>query len=386
MKILFAGIIGRYPWGGVTWCSLMYLLGLRQLGHDVFYIEDTCECNYDPEKNSIRENPSYAVRYIGEVLSAFELGNCWSYVDHLGRHHGQPAETVRRYCADADLFLVLSGGCWIWRDHYLAIPHRVFVDSDPAFTQLALDRAREKQTEDVQKNWYLDFFTQYTTLFTFGSNIGTPHCAVPVGPLRWHHTWQPVCTDLWKPKTSPLPSRHLWTTLMTWQIKSFEDIGGNKDSEFLKILSLSESCRRVGIEIEIAVNGPLDLLRDSGWRCINAMSISSNPWLYHHYITSSRAEFSVAKHTYVSTNSGWFSDRTICYLASGKPAVVQQTGFTNHLPSGEGLFAWTTQEEALEAMKMVERDYAHHSARAREITMDCFRSEEVLSSLLKHIT
>ena len=385
MRIVFAGIIGRYPWGGVTWCSLMYLLGFQQMGHEVYYLEDTSECNYDPEQNSISEDPSYALRYTHEILSAFGMGERWCHVDHTGKHHGIPREKFQRICASADLFIVLSGGCWVWREHYLAIPRRAFIDSDPAFTQIALDRARTGAATNPSQKWYVDFFRNYTHHFTFGSNIGTAHCDLPVGDINWHHTWQPVSTSIWNPHPSPLPERPVYTTLMTWQIESFEDIGGNKDMEFLKILNLPKKCDPGKIQFEIAVNGPRQFLRSHGWRCLDAMAVSGDPWRYHHYITSSRGEFSVAKHTYVATHSGWFSDRSICYLASGKPVVVQETGFSRHLPIGEGLLAWRTEEEAHEGLMEISRDPQRHQKAAREIAMEYFRDVTVLSRLLNEI-
>lgn len=385
MRIIFAGIMGRYPWGGVTWCSLMYLLGLRDMGHDVYYLEDTCECNYDPEQVAISEDPSYALRYTHEILSAFGLGDRWCHVDHTGRHHGISREMFAGICATADLFIVLSGGCWVWRDHYLSIPRRVFIDSDPAFTQIALDRARAGADTNPSRKWYVDFFRNYTHHFTFGSNIGTERCDIPVGDIQWLHTWQPVNIDLWKPGSSPLPSRSVFTTLMTWQIESFEDIGGNKDAEFLKILNLSNVCKKDGIEFELAINGPRKLLRDHGWRCLDAMAVSGDPWRYHQYITSSGGEFSVAKHTYVATNSGWFSDRTICYLAAGKPVVVQETGFSHHLPVGDGLLSWSTEEQAQESLKEISATPRRHQLAAREIAMEHFRDKVILKRMLDQI-
>ena len=134
MKILFAGIIARYPFGGVSWCSLMYLIGLRALGHEVFYIEDTGECIYDPEQDTISLDPAYGTQYIHRALEPFGFGDRWSFVNYDGAYHGASQETVRAYCSDADLFLNLSGGSWFWRDEYARIPRRVFIDSDPVFT------------------------------------------------------------------------------------------------------------------------------------------------------------------------------------------------------------------------------------------------------------
>lgn len=385
MRIILAGIIGRYPWGGVTWCSLMYLLGLRRLGHEVWYLEDTCECNYDPEINALATEPGYALRYISESLTPFGFRDRWCYVDYMGSHHGIPRDRWREICRSADLLLVLSGGVWVWRDEYLAIPLKAFIDSDPAFTQLALHQALRNAATDEKKRWYVDFFRAYDRHFTFGRAIGTPECSLPTGGFHWIPTTQPVCTDLWQP--SPLPPRRTWTTVMTWVIESFRDVGGNKDQEFLRVLDLpGRFPRGGGPELELAVNGPRDFLASHGWRCIDAFSVSRDPWRYRDYLSGSRGEFSVAKHTYVATRCGWFSDRTACYLAAGRPAVVQDTGFSRWLPAGEGLVAWTTPEEAVEGLLRVERDLPRHARAARRLAREHLSSERVLAALLDHCT
>lgn len=367
MKILFAGIIARYPFGGVTWCSLMYLLGLRALGHEVFYIEDTGECVYDPVLNTRATDPSYGTNYIHAALAPYGLGERWAFVNYDGTYHGRSAEDVRRFCADADLYLNLSGGSWFWRDEYARIPHSAFIDSDPAFTQLAIAKAEP---------WYVDFFTRFGRLFTFGANIGTSASPVPVGDFTWHKTWQPVTLDEWRPATESGPH---FTTVMTWQIESFADVGGNKDQEFVKFLELPS---RTSQSFELAINGPQRLLREHGWRTVAAMDVSRTPGEYRDFIHRSRAEFGVAKHTYVVNRSGWFSDRTECYLASGRPALVQDTGWTAHVPAGEGLLAFSTPEEALAGIERINADYARQARRAREIASEHFDATRVLMRLL----
>jgi hypothetical protein len=367
MKILFAGIIARYPFGGVTWCSLMYLLGLRALGHEVFYIEDTGEVVYDPVLDTRSLDPSYGTNYIHESLKPFGLGDRWSFVNYDGSYHGQGAEVVRRFCADADLFINLSGGSWFWRDEYARIPRSAFIDSDPAFTQLALAK---------NEPWYVEFFTRFNHLFTFGANIGTPASSVPVGPFQWHKTWQPVTLDDW---TNGLDPVDRFSTVMTWKIESFTDVGGNKDQEFVKFIDLPS---RTAQRLELAVNGPQTLLREHGWHTVDAMGISTNLWDYREFIQRSKAEFGVAKHTYVSTRSGWFSDRTECYLAAGRPALVQDTGWSAHLPNGEGLLAFTSPDEALAGIDAINANYPAHAARAREIAAEHFAAPRVLARLL----
>ncbi|MGE3509187.1 MAG: glycosyltransferase family 1 protein [Vicinamibacterales bacterium] len=371
MKILFAGIIARYPFGGVTWCSLMYLLGLRALGHEVFYIEDTGECVYDPVQNTRATDPTYGTSYIHAALAPHGLGDRWCFVNYDGTYHGRSAEDVRRYCADADVYLNLSGGSWFWRDEYARIPRRAFIDSDPAFTQLAIAKADP---------WYVDFFTRFDRLFTFGANIGTPASPIPVGDFTWHKTWQPVTLDDWR--TSAPPGPH-FSTVMTWQIESFADVGGNKDQEFLAYLDLPS---RTSQSFELAINGPQALLRDHGWGTVPAMEYSRTPGRYRDFIHHSRAEFGVAKRTYVANRSGWFSDRTECYLASGRPALVQDTGWAAHLPAGEGLLAFSTPDEALAGIDRINSDYARHARRASELAVEHFEAGRVLSRLLAEVT
>ena len=367
MKILFAGIIARHPFGGVTWCSLMYLLGLRALGHEVLYIEDTGECVYDPIQNARTTDPSYGTDYIQRSLEPFGLGERWSFVNYDGTYYGRSSDDVRRFCADADLFLNLSGGSWFWRDEYLLIPRRAFIDSDPAFTQLAIAKAEP---------WYVKFFQQFSHLFTFGSNIGTPACAIPVGDFLWHKTWQPVVLDEWQTDRA---FRDRFSTVMTWAIESFADVGGNKDEEFIKYLDLPS---RTSQPLELAINGPQALLRAHGWSTVAAMGVSRSTDDYRDFIQASKAEFGVAKQTYVATHSGWFSDRTECYLASGRPALVQDTGWTAHLPSGEGLLAFSSPDEALAGIDAINGSYQAHARRAREIASDHFDADRVLPRLL----
>ncbi len=368
MKIVLAGIIARYPYGGVTWCSLMYLLGLRALGHDVCYIEDTGECIYDPVQNAQSTDPSYGTRYIHDALEPFGLGDRWSFVNYDGSHHGASHDTVRRWCRDADLFINLSGGSWFWRDEYAAIPRKIFIDSDPVFTQLALAKGDA---------WYVDFFRRFDRHFTFGANIGTPASPVPTSGFTWHHTWQPVVLDQW---ATAMPPGDRFTTVMTWKIESFTDVDGNKDREFVRVIDLPS---RTPARFELAVNGPQSLLREHGWQTVDAMSVSRSLWDYRAFIQRSKAEFGVAKHAYVSQRSGWFSDRTECYLAAGRPAVVQDTGWSAHLPAGTGLVPFTTPEEAIDGLARVEADYATHARRASEIAREHFDAARVLPRLLE---
>jgi hypothetical protein len=350
----------------------MYLLGLRALGHEVFYLEDTGECVYDPELNVRSLDPGYGTALIQSVLEPHGLGESWAFVNYDGAYHGRSAAEVRRWCADADLFLNLSGGSWFWRDEYRTIPHRAFIDSDPGFTQLAIAKAVP---------WYVDFFRGFDRLFTFGANIGTPASPVPTGEFTWRPTWQPVTLGEWCTEEPPAHDR--FTTVMTWQTESFRDVGGDKDQEFMAYLDLPA---RTAQPFLLAVNGPSTLLQGNGWDTVEAMAISRTPGEYRDFIRGSRAEFGVAKHTYVATRSGWFSDRTECYLAAGRPALVQDTGWSAHLPEGEGLLAFSNLDEALAGIDRLNAAYERHARSAREIAREHFDAERVLTRLLEEAT
>ena len=359
MKILFAGIIARYPFGGVTWCSLMYLLGLRALGHEVFYIEDTGECVYDPVQNTRATDPGYGTSYIHDALEPFGLGDRWSFVNYDGTYHGRSADDVRRYAADADLFINLSGGSWFWRDEYARIPRKVFIDSDPAFTQLAIAKAEP---------WYVEFFQRFDHLFTFGSNIGTPRVA-GARPARSRGTRRGSRSRSTTGARRAPPgdgSRRV----MTWQIESFTDVGGNKDQEFVRFIDLPS---RTPQRFELAINGPQQLLREHGWDTVDAMQRVANAADYRDFIHRSKAEFGVAKHTYVATRSGWFSDRTECYLAVGPAGARAGHGLDGAPAAGEGLLAFSTPDEAVAGIDRINGDYdAARATRPREIAREHF--------------
>ena len=167
---------------------------------------------------------------------------------------------------------------------------------------------------------------------------------------------------------------------MTWQIESFTDVGGNKDQEFVKFIDLPS---RTPQRVELAINGPQALLQRYGWETVDAMAVSRTPAQYREFIRRSKGEFGVAKHTYVANRSGWFSDRTECYLAAGRPALVQDTGWTAHLPSGDGLLAFSTLDEAIAGIDRINTHYDQHARRASEIAREHFDARRVLPRLLE---
>lgn len=376
--LILAGIIGRYPVGGVTWCAIQYIAGFQRLGYEVFYLEDTGECGFDPGSNAITKDPSYSINYIHRHLEMVGLQDSWAYVDHTGCFHGKSRQQVADFCGEAQVMVNLSGGCWFARPEYEGL-QRIFIDTDPGFTQRNIAEGRTMDANWTGYGSYADFFSAHKTLFTFALNVGSPTCCLPETEFCWHPTMQPLVLEFWP--IAPPPPQAPYTTILSWRNDSFSGMGMGKSSEILQMIDLpSKSPQR--ILLAIAGRAPTDLLSQHGWELTDAVAATIDPFAYQAFIQSSRAEVGFAKAMYVETHSGWFSDRTQCYLASGRPALVRDTGFSMILPIGEGLLTFTSEQEIICGMEEIERDYSHHSRRAREIAEDYFSADKVLRNLL----
>ena len=308
-RLVLAGIVGRYPVGGVTWCALQYIAGFQRLGYDVFYVEDTGECNFDPVQNAIATDPAYALDYIRRQLALVGLEDSWAYVDYQGGYHGKTQAQVAEACAGADLMVNLSGGCWMVRPEYERLP-KIFIDTDPGFTQQAIAEAGE--------GWYRDFFAAHDALFTFALRVGDPTARWPrrrsTGSRRSSR-----CSST-SGRVTPAPRDGPFTTILSWTTDSFPGIGKGKGDELLRLIELPE---RTSERILLAIAGkpPTELLAEHGWGLTDAVEATIDAEAYRRFIQSSKAELGFAKAMYVETRSGWFSDRTQCYLASGRPGA-----------------------------------------------------------------
>jgi hypothetical protein len=370
-RLVLAGIVGRYPVGGVTWCALQYIAGFQRLGYEVFYLEDTGECNFDPVQNAIATDPRYALDYIRRQLQLVGLKDAWAYVDYEGGYHGKTRAQVVEACKDADLMVNLSGGCWMVRPEYERLP-KVFIDTDPGFTQQAV--------ADAGEGWYRDFFAAHDALFTFALRVERPDCKLADTPFRWHPTIQPVELDFWP--VTPAPRDAPFTTILSWTTDSFPGIGKGKGDE---ILRMTEVPQRTSERILLAISGqpPTDVLAEHGWELTDAVEATIDAEAYRRFIQGSKAELGFAKAMYVETLSGWFSDRTQCYLASGRPALVRETGFSGLLPVGEGLLSFEDADGVLEGIERISADFGLHARRARAIAEEHFAGTTVLRSLLE---
>ena len=381
MRIIVTGLVGQYAFGGVAWDYLQYVAGFRQLGHEVFYLEDTETWPYDPVNATISADCSYNVRYLGEVMTRLGLGNQWIYRNAAdGTYHGVSEAETKKFCASADLFVNVSGCGWL-RPEYLAIPKKIFIDSDPMFTQIGLAIGMQEVINRIGAH---DFH------FTFAEHINASDCRVPHGGLKWIPTRQPIVLDWFPVPTTP--PRDVFTTVMNWvSYKPSEYAGetwGQKDVEFLKFLDLPA---RTPQQFEIAMGRgqgeqrPTELIRQHGWKIIEPDEALPDPWTYRDYLGSSKGEWSVAKEGYRKSRSGWFSCRSACYLALGRPCVLQDTGWSAHYQTGTGLFAFATLEEARAGIAAINADYARHSAGARAVAEKMFDARRVLGEMLEHI-
>ena len=376
LRIIVTGLIAQFPLGGVTWDYLQYVLGLRELGHDVYYVEDSGSWPYNPVEGGVAIDHRFNVAYLAGVMADFGLADRWAYrfpgeAQWFGLSDAQRTAVV----SSADLLINVSGSL-ADPEEYRAARRLAYIDTDPVFTQVRIvggEAAFRRQVDlhDVH--------------FSFGERLSP---AVPATGHRWRATRQPVVLAAWQPVES---RREVFTTVMNWtSYKSAEHDGkvyGQKDVEFERFLDLPG--RSPETTFELAVNSgktrrtPRARLAAKGWQLVHPDDVCPDVQSYRSYIRSSKAEWGVAKNGYVVGQPGWFSCRSACYLAAGRPVVVQETGFSSVLPVGEGLLAFRELEEAVAAVHDVEAYYPRHAAAAREIAVEYFDARRVLSRLVE---
>ena len=375
LRIIVTGLIAQYPLGGVTWDYFQYVLGLARLGHDVYYLEDTGQWPYNPHEGGVSKGCEFNVEYLAGLMARYGLSDKWAYrfpwqSQWFGLAQAQRTEVIR----SADLLINVSGVLERPED-YRQVRRLAYIDSDPVFTQVKLARGQT----DFRK-----LLDTHDVHFSFGEHLSA---AVPDTGHRWRPTRQPVVLAEWHPAT---PHRDVFTTVMNWTSYNPVVYGGQtygqKDVEFLRFLELPSQVAPT--VLEIAVNEgktrrtPRALLAHKGWRVVDPETVCPDLDSYRQYVESSKAEWSVAKNGYVVGQPGWFSCRSACYLAAGRPVVVQDTGFSAVLPVGEGLLPFTTVAEAVAAIQDVEGHYTRHAQAARAVAEACFDSDKVLTRLI----
>jgi hypothetical protein len=383
--VVVLGMMGRTPFAGVGWQVLHYLEGLRRLGCDVTYLEDTGNWPYDADQNTITDDCRYTITYIGRLMAWCGLSDRWAYraASQGGRLHGPAAARVDELLRQADALINLTGAT-VLRDEHLRVPVRIFLETDPVLPQIEIAQGCR---------FTIDLLSAHTHHFTFGENLGAPDCGVPLGRFDYQPTRQPVVLEWWdlhRAASLPPGADGRFTTVASWS-QSGKDIEWrgeiytwSKHHEFLKFLSLPGRAGKV-FELALACDDAetLRLLAGHGWRVVDALALSKDALPYRDYILGSRGEFTVAKDQNVRLRSGWFSDRSACYLAAGKPVITQDTGFGNVLPTGRGLFAFRTMSDVLAAIDAIESDYEGHGRAARGVAAEYFNAEKVVGSLLR---
>ncbi len=383
-RIIVTGYVGYIPVGGVAWDYLQYPIGLARLGYDVFYHEDTLEWPYDPLKQERTLDAEYSAQYIEKFFEHYapELSNRWHYL-HVGKESfGMSRSRFTEIARTADLFLNISGASFIPEE---LSPNcvKVFIDTDPGYNQI---RMAQKMAQTSKMPGFLTAHDQY---FSYAENINSEDCLLPTFEVHWKTTRMPIVLDLWEPFGNELPSkREPWTTVLTWsEFKGKLVYNGveyeGKGVEFEKIMELPQ---RVDFSFEIAVGGnttPVERLTQNGWKVLHGPDVTRTPQKYQQFIAKSRGEISVAKNVYVALRTGWFSCRSACYLATGRPTVLQNTGFDKVFPTDKGIKVFDNLNEAVSSIREIESNYEVHAKAAHEIAEEYFDSKKVLSRLVK---
>ncbi|WP_207495205.1 glycosyltransferase family 1 protein [Aridibaculum aurantiacum] len=377
-KILVLGYIIRAPFGGLCFHHLQYLLSLKNLGHEVLFYEDSDDYPGYYNSQSIEIAKHLGFDFINKLFAYYGLENKWVFFDSgVNVWHGLSRNTFLNFCSQADIVLNLSG-VNVLREWWLKIPVRAFVDTDPVFTQI----------KNITDPKFKELAAAHTCHFSFGENIGRNTSLVPDDGFDWKETRQPVGIEIWKVATAVNCGR--WTTVLQWdaydKCEYSGEIYGMKSASFNNFIDLPA---RTGEKFELAIKADektIIWLENANWLTVGSLIPTKDSWSYQLYIAESKAEWSIAKQGYVKTRSGWFSERSLSYLASGKPVVVENTGFSDFLPVGEGVFCFSTLEEAVEHIARVNKEYARQCGNARTFVEEHFEGKSVLMSLLNRLS
>jgi hypothetical protein len=379
--IIVWGMLASFPFGGMTWQVLHYLVGLRKLGFDVWYVEDTDNEFLEPATFDW-QTVEYAanVAYLAKYMNWLGLGERWLFrppgTQDICLGAGQLDGLAKLY-KSADAVMNLCGYHALRPEHD-SINCLIYLQTDPMVDQVKVAEQDAKTIEQLDA---------YNYLFTYGENLGQSDCLVPIERYHWYPTRPPVHLDWWATDSPPAVTAAL-TTISNWKhwdndiIWQGEHYYWRKDREFRCFIDLPA---KSPLPIELALEG-IDApeqaeLINHGWQIISSRTLS-DPIAYRNYICTSLGEFTVTKDQYARPRTGWFSDRSVCYLAAGRPVITQETGFSKFLPTGKGLFAFKTMDDILAALDAIESDYAGNCRAAQEIAAECFAAEKVIGHLM----
>lgn len=380
--IVVWGLMGNSPFGGMIWQVYHYLVPLRKLGFDVWYVEDTDEFSYDPVTFMPTWDPTENAKLLDQFMRRIGLADRWivrvpSTEECLGaKDHSGLLQLYR----DADAAINLCGAQEP-RESHREIPCRIYVETDPVKNQVAVANGDQACIEMLR---------QFDHLFTYGENLGQPDCPVPIERFQWLKTRPPVVVPWWQTNEPPRADASL-TSVANWKhsgkdvVWKGETWRWSKHHEFLKFIGLPRTAK---LPMELAVGAieqqDRERLKDNGWQLRSSAALQ-DPDAYRQYIRESAGEFTVAKEQYVRPRSGWFSDRSVCYLASGRPVITQDTAIGNFVPTGEGLFVYQTPEQANDAIEAVATNYQQHCSAALEIANEYFAAQRVVGDMMQTI-
>lgn len=374
-RIVLGTYAFRYPLGGNLSWTLQWAVGFQRLGHDVFLVEKAAYSNacFDPIRKVTSDDCSYAVGALPPLLARHQLDRRWCYVDFAGNYFGVDRDSVETMLRSADLFIDLgTHGAWL-DELSTGGCKTVLVDGEPGYTQMR----RENKLERGERVAVYDHY------FSNGASLPTAAYTGPTAGLCWESVFNPVVVDLFPQR--PPPAHAPFSTVMNWQAHAVLHLRGEswqqKDAEFAKFMDLPGRTN-ANFDIAIAGNAPREALHAAGWRIRSGHEATRSYDSYREYLADSAGEFSVCKQAYVALNTGWFSDRSAAYLASGRPVVMQETGFSQYLPCGAGLFAVKNVHEAADAIRRICADYEAQSAAARRIAVEHLDARHVLRRML----
>jgi len=398
-RLVVVGTLAGNPFAGMAWMMMQMVVGLRRLGHDAYYMEFTSDWPYDPVEGRKSDQSMYPIEYLARVADGFGVGDRWGYRRSYSDFEwfGMTQSRAEELLASADAVFNVTGATRLAKEQ-LKVGRWIYHGTDPVIHEIAYAKGDP---------FVVSLINEHSAATTYGENVGSSESPLPPLPMLRAKTRQPVLLDLWD--AGP-PTRDAYTTVGNWRQVGLdvefegETYKWSKHHEFLKVLALPQL---VGPAIELASNlAERTPIRDhdheavpalgvdqtdrarlegNGWKLVSGPALSMDPWSYRSYIQDSRGEFTVARDLNVRLRSGWFSERSACYLAAGRPVIAQNTGFGSILPTGAGLFAFDTLQEAVAAFEEVESDYARHSRAAREIAGEYFRAETVLAALLEDL-
>jgi hypothetical protein len=377
--IVVLGAMTRYPVAGIIWLTMQYVLGFRRLGYDCYYVE-----SHGGTPRTFVENGDDggdgAAEFLARLMARFDLSDRWAFhATYTSRRCYGLSETELLKLYSSAALIVNLHGATVPQPEHAATGRLIYVGTDPVLLELQLHDGSPDAFELLEA---------HAACFTWAANYGNPDCKLPVSDrFEFHPTRQPLLLDLWNGNGDATTGR--FTTIAGWRqlwreiAFEGETYHWSKHFEFLKFLSLPSLC---GADFELALTSydasDKSLLEAHGWTVLDAAGLSADIDLYREYIRTSHGEFTVAKDQNVRMRTGWFGDRSAAYLAAGRPVVTQDTGFSSSLPSGSGLFGFSSLDDAAAAIDAIRSDYPRHHAAARALATEYFDHTVVLPALL----